>query len=252
MLFSTSSNAEAINCNSDIFKKIILKNISSIIDYKFNLKATTSDTNILTEVFGQPPDKLKTITTFDDTIDSTTTNLYDGNYQWVVTRRGKHKQTIRINLSKTTNRKMPFDTNYYIFGTGLLSGEDYIGTIRNLLSIYNFRAKCDKEKILFIGEINPHNFKEYAKNKKSFKKNKAQIISFLKRFSNLLISFKKNGFLPIEYTLGNPHKPNLFHVVFSDFIINQGLSSNTFKYKPIKDNEPIDITKSLLNQTLIK
>lgn len=99
---------------------------------------------IQSRVRGRLPDRLAihSLDSGDDTTPSIVTDMvFDGTWQWTDVQRSAagndYRRVGKIRQSIARPGK-PFDTFYYLTGTGLLGGEDFPGTFLEILRLYEF------------------------------------------------------------------------------------------------------------------
>jgi len=177
--------------------------------------------------------------------EQTFTAVYDGNYQWIESRSAGVKKISKIALGRVTKKSKPFDTGYYIMGTGLINGEDYPGTLKFLLSNYDLAASCSGNQFHLQGSLNKQAYVDYIKNS-SWSKNKLRSLDqFVEQFQFAEIFINNEGEL-IKYSIGEDKHPIFtFKVIKSK--INQGLMEGAFKFQIPENAEVEDITKLVLS-----
>ena len=176
------SIAFSIDCNSDKIIANLQNTVSNIKTYNVTIITQFKGIKSKSFVSGVTPNKLYLKQDlYTPQGNATTTSVFDGKYQWVDITTPKSRHIYKINLSKTTKPNRPFDTSYNIYGTGLLSGEDYPGTLKNLVNLYKLKAHCSKDTTLLSGHIDKDKFKAYASSRNIA--NPDYINKFIKLFS---------------------------------------------------------------------
>lgn len=174
-----------------------------------------------------------------------TTTVFDGKYQWVDIISPDSRQIYKINLNKVAKPSRPFDTSFNIYGTGLLSGEGYPGTVSNLLAFYNLKASCSKDGILLSGHINKENFSEYAKLRGN--DNPEYINKFAKLFGFLIFSVDSDNNMIKNYSMGPMRSKQDFIATFYIKSINEKIDRTLFSFDVPKGLVAVDITNDLLS-----
>lgn len=227
--FSFANNS----CNTDDVIQQINKKLSSITDYQVTIKSVVNNQQPAEMILASKlPDLLKATMEISDT--DKLTIVYDKNHQWIQ----EGNTVYQVTLSKTKRTtEHPFDTDYSLAG-GLLSGEDYVGTIKTLLRIYDLKASCQSNTITLTGNIDIPNFTEYTKGRRI----SAPIDEFVQQFAKTLtkatITVDKNTSLVTQYSLTGTDK---FKVTFSNYNFAP-LTTEQLSFKLPEGIKPIDIT----------
>lgn len=162
--------AEAQDCNTKNITNQIKRNIKSIPDYRFLSHVSLGDVNVDAQISGKPPNLMRIrLSISQDNTSLITTTVFDGHYQWTETKYPNKTEVTKIKLSKIVSQNRPFDTSYYVMGSGLLNGEDYPATILTLLSIYDLHATCTTTSIRLAGKLNTSNFQKIRIQKAIFR-----------------------------------------------------------------------------------
>ncbi len=130
---------------ADIIQKMEQR-LDTITDYRVTIESVVNDQKPAEmTLYGKRPDLLKAVMQLSET--DKLTIVYDKEYQWIE----EGNMVYQVNLSKSERRtaERPFDTDYSLAG-GLLSGEDYVGTIKTMLTIYDLKASCQANSITLI------------------------------------------------------------------------------------------------------
>lgn len=236
-------------CNADAVIQDIREKLSEIKSYKLKTQVNVHDQSAKTEIAGKLPDRLKIAMHVDSRSGAQTSKaIFDGSHQWVQTGKQPEAQVLKINLQKTTTAGRPFDTGYYMMGTGLLNGEDFPSTVNRLISLYRLEAECSDSGIQLKGSLNPERFLNYAEKRNSPQSGAKNVERFEKQFGYLKLSLSSESHMIHGYSLGPSSTEQLLEVDFSDIAINPKLEDGTFDYTPPEGVEPNDITTSILNR----
>jgi len=211
-----------------------------------------NDSTIEATIVGQLPNKLIVNLSIKGNNSSVQQKVvFDGEYQWIESKSSLGVESFKISLDKLTNSNRPFDTFYYLMGTGLFSGEDFPGTIETLLTIYNYKKKCiniNDGSVVISGAINSAKFTEYVMSSKHGKYRKSGIDTFISKFGHVKITINPETYAVDGYSLG-PDENNIeLEIKYSDMQINQKLPEKYFKYFEPKGAKTIDITDVVLKQ----
>lgn len=231
---ATTTYANPKNCNTtDIIQKIEQR-LNAITDYRVTIISTVNDQKPAEmTLYSKRPDLLKALIKLSET--DKLTIVYDKKYQWIE----ESNMVYQVNLSKSERRtaERPFDTDYSLAG-GLLSGEDYVGTIKTMLTIYDLTASCQGNTITLTGNLAIPKFTEYTKSRNI----SAPIDEFVKQFAKTLtkatIKIDKNNYLVTSYNLAGTDK---FKVQFNNYDFSP-LTTQQLSYKIPEGIKPIDIT----------
>ncbi len=230
-------------------RKTLTSGIDKINSYSIDAVVSINGKVVTSKIYGKKPNKLCIIQKIPKGADELVNKVvYDNRYQWVETKISKKiVQISKIALSKIVDHERPFDTGYYIMGTGLFSGEDYPSTVKALLSIYDLTAKCSNNRIILSGYLNSDSFLKYIMNRKfaGMKKKHGYIERFKKSFKHARLVFEFPNNHLREYSLGSTDKRETIKIVFTKINLNPELLDDKIKYNPPRGMEVIDITESL-------
>jgi len=233
-------------------KKIITEirhSLLAVENFKIVTISSIEDMVVETQLIGKIPDQLRIQLEIPYPTGLTTVlAIFDGTNQWVETKNSSITQVIKINLAELTTPERPFDTSYYIMGTGLLNGESYPETITTLLSVYDLKADCLGTVVVLSGPINIKKFKEYVAKRRSVG-SQHNIEKFVKVFGYLNLEFDLHNLIIQKYSLGSAQGKASFIVQFKDVQTNQGVEDNDFTYSLPSGVVPVDITEDLKDQT---
>lgn len=235
----------------DIFavKKALTSRIDKINSYSIDAVVSIDGKVVTSKIYGKRPNKLCIIQRLPKGSDEFVIKVvYDNQYQWVETKFSKKiVQISKIELSKIVDHERPFDTGYYIMGTGLFSGEDFPSTVKALLSIYDLTAKCSKNRIILSGYLNTDSFLKYIMNRKfaGMKKKHGYIERFKKSFKHARLVFESHDNHLREYSLGSTDKRETIKIVFKKICLNPEGLNDKISYKPPRGMQVNDITEPL-------
>ncbi|MFD1259471.1 hypothetical protein [Entomomonas asaccharolytica] len=231
---ATVAYANPKSCNTaDIIQKIEQR-VDSITDYRVTIVSAVNEQKPAEmTLYGKRPDLLKAVMQLSET--DKLTIVYDKQYQWIE----EGNMVYQVNLSKSERRtaERPFDTDYSLAG-GLLSGEDYVGTIKTMLTIYNLKASCQANTITLIGDLDIPKFTEYTKSRNITAPLEEFVEQFAKTLKKATIKVDKNNYLVTSYHLVGTDK---FNVQFNNYDFSS-LSAEQLSYKIPEGIKPIDIT----------
>lgn len=220
----------------DIINKIEQR-LDNITDYQVTIKSIVNNQQPAEmTIASKRPDLLKATIKISD--NDTLTIVYDKKYQWIE----ETNMVYKVDLSKIKQRtpERPFNTDYSLAG-GLLSGEDYVGTIKTILSIYNLKASCKGREITLKGNIDIDKFTKYTQ----IRQLDIPQDDFVKQFANTLktatITVNKDNYLVNSYSLTGTDQ---FKTFFSHYDFTP-LTAEQLSFKLPKGVTPIDITPGI-------
>lgn len=243
-----SGEVAASDCEIRDITNRIQNKISTIEDYQFNSTVALDGNKVSSKIKGKSPNLMRiemNIPNNNTTI--SISSIFDGNYQWVETKYPDGIDVSKIKLDRLTGKERPFDTSYYIMGTGLVNGESYQASVLTLISVYNLSPTCHPESIELSGPLNVDKFSEYLKSKRFIKPIEYTLNKYQDNFSSSHFVFDNKTMALTYYSLGSIDKPNNFSVHFSDIELNQGLKLDDFTFIPPPGTSVTDITDALLN-----
>jgi len=249
IFFSINSFSQEVSsgkCNINLIKNNLTRKFNNITDYKTDIRVKFEGLTVMSNVIGLKPDKMKiqqVIVTPEYSISYL--EVFDGKYQYVESRRDKLIQVVKLHVSKLSKRTRPFDTGYYLMGTGLLNGEDYIGTFVKLLNLYNLESTCNKNTLILSGKINVVKFRNYALNIKTKRSSIEYINKYTNKFGYFSIEVNKVNMDVYNYKLGSSDKNIIFEASFSNANFNQNIDSDVFLYTPPSGVTVADITSEV-------
>lgn len=233
-LITSYTYANAQVCKTqDIIDKMEQR-LDKITDYQVTIKSIVNNQQPAEMVVASKrPDLLKATIKLSD--NDTLTIVYDQQYQWIK----EANMVYKVDLSKIKQRtpERPFNTDYSLAG-GLLSGEDYVGTIKTILSIYDLKASCKGKEITLKGNINIEKFTKYTQ----IRQLNIPQDDFVKQFANTLktatLTVNKDSYLVNKYSLVGTDQ---FKAYFSHYDFSP-LTAEQLSFKLPKGLTPIDIT----------
>jgi len=243
------AQAKSLNdCNALLIKESIINKLAGISHYKIDIAVKFDDLNVESNIVGKTSEKMKiqqTIKAPQYTLNYST--VFDGEFQWVESSRESYVQVVKLEVLSLTEKDRPFDTGYYLMGTGLLNGEDYVSTLANLLSVYDLEAVCASGVITLMGEINREKFTHYALNVKTKKSSAEFINKYINEFGYASIEIDKEKLTVNSYKLGPGSNQLLFEALFSNTDINADVDDGMFLYTPPSGIKVLDITNDVKN-----
>lgn len=239
--------AFSIDCNTDKIIANLQNTVSNIKTYNVTIITHFKGVKSESLVYGVTPNKLylkQDLSTPQG--NASTTTVFDGKYQWVDITTPESRQIYKINLNKTTKPNRPFDTSYNLYGTGLLSGEDYPGTLKNLINLYKLKAHCSKETTLLSGHIDKNKFKAYASSRNIT--NPDYINKFIKLFGYIELALEPNVSNIESYSMGAGKSKIDLTASFRKKTINQNVNTKLFQFKTPSGIVAADITDEILSR----
>lgn len=241
------------NCNAKLVKEDMINKLEGVTHYKTDIIVKFDDFNVKSNVVGKKYADSKSakmkikqkIKTTEYALNYLT--VFDGEFQWVESRRDDFMQVVKLKISSLTQHDRPFDTGYYLMGTGLLNGEDYVGTFINLLNFYDLDAVCTSRTIILSGVINKEKFSHYALNTKTKKSNNEYISKYIKEFGHLSLEIDKKNLTVNSYKIGHSSKGAIFEALFSDTDLKADIDDKVFLYTPPSGVKVLDITAEVKN-----
>jgi outer membrane lipoprotein-sorting protein len=234
-------------CDSaESIKKTILGKIAEVRSYRLEASVNIDDTVVFTKILGITPDRLRIEQSFKSGKDQVhITEVFDRKVQWIETRKSDKIQVLKINTDELVENDRPFDTGYYLMGTGLINGEDFPSTIKILLSVYALSAKCHRSKIVLTGYLDQANFDKYVSRRKFKKANKPFTEEYKKRFrfAEIVVGYPDYGIQ--KYSLGPSNKTVTLTTHFNDIQTNLDGIEEAFHYKAPNGVQPHDITDEI-------
>jgi len=196
-------------------------------------------------IFGKGPALLRLMTEWELQGHKTAVVMtFDGRYQWAETTRTVRGKTTRavmkLEVASLTPPDRPFDTGCWIYGCGLVAGEDLPGTVRFLLEYYDL-GMVSLEKVgkvpcyVFEGRLNEDRYERLARQRFGIATSEemTRLLEMLK--ANMLFArvyFAKTDLFTRKYELGaEPGEPS-FVATFTDVRLNATLPEDTFTYSP--------------------
>lgn len=242
-----SAFADSKTCNTTIIVNKIEHALTTIEDYQFRSFVVVDGNSVTSEIKGMLPNLMRidmTIKQADSAINMS--SIFDGSHQWIETKYPSFTEVSKIELGRVTTKDRPFDTSYYLMGSGLLNGEDYPATVSTLISVYDVSAKCTKNNIELSGPLNIKNFAHYMGSKKTINSVESRVKKYSDNFGFSHLVFDNKTLALKEYSLGTKENPGFFSARYENLQLNRGLISMAFTYTPPQDVQPVDITKDLL------
>jgi outer membrane lipoprotein-sorting protein len=241
--------ADSEACSTvDIIEKIN-QALSGIKDYQFRSSVTIDGNQVISNIKGMPPNLMRIDMSIEQgSFVTHMTNIFDGTYQWVEIRYPSAVEVSKVELERVTIKDRPFDSSYYLMGSGLLNGEDYPSTVSTLISIYDLSAKCGQDEIELSGPLSIKKFIQYAGTKNSGASVEGRVKKYSDNFGVSHLFFNSKTFALNKYTLGTEKNPDFFSAKYENFRFNKGLEANTFTYFPPEGVQPVNITNDLLKQ----
>lgn len=238
-------------CDTSKAIEAIHNSLIKINDYQMEALVSFGEKKITSSIQGKRPNLLKISMKIPEEQSSLSLlTIFDGSFQWIAQEFQKTTKVSRIKLDSIVSKDRPFDTSYYLMGSGLVNGEDYLGTINTLLQVYRLTAKCENGTIELAGPLKVSAFKEYMKSKKSSGSIESTVKQFSESFNYAKLIFDDRQLILSAYLLGNKNTKNDeiddFSVEFRKMRFNQELSSSLFVFKAPKDVSVVDITADII------
>ena len=232
--------------NIDLIKKEIHDKFTDLRSYQLDATVEIDDHTIFSKITGRPPDRLKVAQQIKQGPEPMQiTVVFDGEHQWVESRTSSKIQLLKIRSSELVSEKRPFDTGYYLMGTGLINGEDFPSTIKTLLCIYNLSSDCTSGNVVLSGYLNSQRFSEYT-GKRRFRKTNAQFIEkFKKRFGFVKITFSYPDYKIQGYSMGSSSSNETITVSFHNIAFNPAGIEAMLNYQVPGGVQPVDITNKV-------
>ena len=236
-------------CESRKIEAEIRHRLLGVKDYQIDALVSLEGVEVVSRITGKMPDRLTIRLEMPHASGLITeTAVFDGTYQWVETKTPSSTQVLKVDLAELTGPERPFDSSYYMMGTGLLNGESYPETITTLLSVYDLEVSCSANIIELSGTIDIEKFRQYASKRRSFGSQPANIEKFAKVFGYLNMEFDAVEIVIRRYALGSAQNKENFVAEFRDIKTNQGIGNEAFAYSPPPGVVPVDITEDLKKQ----
>lgn len=232
--------------NIDSIKKDIYGKLNDIRSYQLDATVKMDGHTIFSEISGQPHDRLRVAQHIkQDPAPMQITMVFDGEHQWVESKTSSRTQLLKIRSSELVSNKNPFDTGYYLMGTGLINGEDFPTTVKTLLSIYNLSSDCISGNVVLSGSLDPIRFNLWASERR-FRKTNAQFIEkFKKRFGFAKITFGYPDYHIQGYSMGSNSSNETISVSFRNIAFNLADTEAGLNYQVPDGVQPVDITNKI-------
>lgn len=246
LLAGYSVAAEPSACETEKIVAKIHHLLNGIRSYDVKISSSYENVKSTSFVSGAMPNKLylkQLLYTPQGKVNTTT--VFDGKYQWVDIVSPDARQIYKIKLNKVTKPDRPFDTSFNIYGTGLLSGEGYPGTLNNLISFYDLEASCSKDGVLLSGAINKDKFKKYTELKRNA--NPDSINKFVELFGFITFVIDTDTNMISRYSMGPTRSKTDLVASFYVKSINEKLDKSLFSFIVPKGLDAVDITSDLLS-----
>lgn len=191
--------------------------------------------------------------------------IFDGTWQWVEKRISKYEDdrivaqnisAMKINISATTKdpQNDPFNTAYGISGIGLFRYKDLPGTLKAILSRYDFENHAQEDKNmknqeLFIGKVKDYknDLQPGADKREDKAKTEENLTKIEKKNTQICkIWVGKEDKLIHAYSLGANMDNSSIYSEIKYNSINQPLPKDIFSYTPPDGINVIDFTKQIL------
>ena len=227
-------------------KNNILDKVAEIKSYQLLAKVKIGGNEVISNISGTIPNRLKVVQEIQYGSEQlSTTVIFDGKFQWVESTTSNQLQVLKIRSSELATEDRPFDTGYYIMGTGLINGEDFLSTIKLLLSQYDLKADCQPGKVIMTGYLNSKEFDKYILERKFQKANAHFKEKFKRNFGFAKITFSYPNYIIQSYSLGTSNAEETIATTFTDLKINPLNIDDEFEYKVPEGTQPIDITDEI-------
>ena len=248
----TDNDKQPGSCEEKAVKVKLDDWLVGIRDYRIKAIVEIEGQRLHSTIVGRVPDRLSIRLVPESKEKLVWTTIFDGNYQWVELRSDSNVDVFKIQLKPLIDKQRPFDTSYYIMGSGLMNGEDFPTSIRSLLSTYDLSVSCSQSVITLAGPVNKEKFKSYAKSRRTPQSDKV-IERFFKQFGYLVLALDARSHQVTGYRLGVKEgatneisdKTSQFKVEFTEIRINQGGDPGKFEYVPPAGIVPTDITEQI-------
>ena len=238
-----------INCDVNSIIPAVLRKLEAIGDCQSDVILKFNGLDITSRVVGKKPANLRiqqSIQTPENNVDYLV--VFDGTTQWIETRTKGSVQAMKLKIAAFTHKDRPFDTGYYLNGTGLLTGEDYIGTIVNLLNFYNLKSGCNKNYATLSGMIIDEKFSNYAVNIKTRRSEPDSVRRYIDEFGYLEIIVDTENWVVNSYKLGQDKDNIRIQVRFKNTQFDKLRNNKIFRYEPPQGIQVLDITDDIINE----
>ena len=244
--FSFGARA-GVKCQAEQLEESVRKNLGLISNYQVASSVSLGGAIIESEISGTSNRLLRVDMSIlqGDNV-AHIKMVFDGTFQWVETSNSSSVEVLRVKLSELVTPLRPFDTSYYLMGSGLLNGEDLPASINTLLSIYDLTAVCEGDVFTLSGELNEPRFANYVSGKRLQGSLELMVRTYAEKFGQLLIKFDMESLALKEYRLGPIGEPAVFHAQFTNLKVNNNLSKEHFIYNVSDEIQAVDITDELL------
>lgn len=254
LITACAENKEQVaSCNDETVKAKLNDWLTGIRDYQIKANIEVEGQQFHSTIGGRVPDRLS-IRLEPESESKAKQDVwltkFDGDYQWVELRSGDNVQVFKIQLKPIINPQRPFDTSYYIMGSGLMNGEDFPTSMQSLLSTYDLSARCSQNSITLAGAVNGEKFKNYAKTRRKPQSDE-MIEKFISQLGFLVLTLDAKSYEITGYRMGGvkegtpkeaADKSSLFNVKFLEIKTNEDGKPDRFKYEPPTGIVPADIT----------
>lgn len=227
-------------CHADLIVEQLRNSVDGLENYSLRTHSWTEEFSANSEISGDRYRRLSVKSDFSSgALQWSVQTVFDGRKQWLEERHGDSFQVLMVRLEEVVNERRPFDTGLYVWGTGLLSGEDYPGTVAALLSIYEYSAACDDNVATLSGNVDEDGLAAYASARNV---SLSSYQGFIDNFPHARLTVDVAKSTVIHYMLGKTDAPDSFEVEFYDIEFDAIFDQNTFRYVRPPYIETVDVT----------
>jgi len=179
--------------------------------------------------------------------------IFDGVWQWIESRSPMGTTVVRLRIDKVSPdaAHQPFNTFYFIKGSGLMRGEDFPRTVASLLKMYDPKqlpasdARARPGQIVLVGQLREDRFAEYLRRTRQVMAPDTQAVP-MKNESAGLFRFSRESLRLLEFQIGASQDNPSVLTQISYKSVNGDLPEDTFKYTPPAGAKVKDITDDVL------
>ena len=175
--------------------------------------------------------------------------VFDGTWQWVQTTREEATSVLKVRIREVSPdpSTQPFNTGFFVTGSGLVAGEDLPGTVVSLVKMYDMRQlpaddeRVEKDQFVFVGKLRNSEFERYLERTQQTIPPGAEGVGMEMRSWGIFRFSKKNLRL-LSFQLGESAERITCITRIRYRKVNHELPKDAFEYAPPDGVEVQDVT----------
>lgn len=235
-------------CDAASLEASIRKQLDDIRSYKLVAQISANKFKAVSDIQGRLPSRLRIEMKMTEPAGRDRwIHIYDGKHQWAEHHTEGGLMVYRIRLKLVASPERPFDSGYFLMGSGLLTGEDYPSTLRTLLTIYQMTGQCTPTGAMLHGVLDHEKLHHYINSKKHVQDPVRMAKRFAMEFPLATLRLKADPLIVKGYELGSQDRTNL-SVTFDKVLLNAVIPPSRFDYTERSEVEVMDITDQIRDQ----